>query len=148
VVVTSGLLDALDRVQLESVVAWAFAELRQGDLPAASIAVTTVVSPAIALAAGGSGAVTARPFRRLFRAGYAAVSDPDRDLLFDQAAVALTRYPPGLVDALDRMRAVGTAVDGARPESSHLWMADPGVAVPGMPVRPSLELRMEALRLL
>jgi heat shock protein HtpX len=148
VVITSGLLEALDRIQLESVVAWAFAEMRQGELPAASVAVTTVARSAISLAGGGPGALVVRPFSGLFSAGYAHVADPDRDLLLDQAAAALTRYPPGLLSALDRMRQVGTTVARAVPESAHLWMADPGVAVPGMPPRPALELRVEALRLL
>lgn len=148
VVVTSGLLGALDRIQLESIVAWAFAELRQGELPAASVAVTTVARPAITVAGGGAGALAVRPFRGLFAAGYTYVADPDRDLLLDQAAVALTRYPPGLLSALTRLEQVGTAVAAAVPESAHLWMADPGVSVPGMPARPALELRVEALRLL
>jgi len=147
-VVTSGMLGAVDRIQLEAVVAWAFAELRQGELPAASVAVTTVARSAITLAGGGPGALAVRPFSGLFAAGYAYVADPDRDLLLDQAAAALTRYPPGLLSALDRMAQVGTTVARARPESAHLWMADPGVAVPGMPPRPPLELRVEALRLL
>lgn len=148
VVVTSGLLGALDRIQLESVVAWAFAELRQGELPAATVAVTTVARPAITIAGGGPGALVVKPFSGLFAAGYSYVADPDRDLLLDQAAVALTRYPPGLLSALGRLAQVGTTVGAAVPESAHLWMADPGVSVPGMPARPSLELRVEALRLL
>jgi len=129
-------------------VAWAFAELRQGELPAASVAVTTVARPAISIAGGGAGALAVKPFRGLFAAGYSYVADPDRDLLLDQAAVALTRYPPGLASALSRLEHVGTTVGAASPESAHLWMADPGVSVPGMPPRPALELRIEALRLL
>ena len=117
-------------------VAWAFAELRQGELPAASVAVTTVARSAITLAGGGPGALAVRPFSGLFAAGYAYVADPDRDLLLDQAAASLTRYPPGLLSALDRIAQIGTTVARARPESAHLWMADPGVAVPGMPPGP------------
>jgi heat shock protein HtpX len=148
VVITSGLLDAVDRIQLEAVVAWAFAELRQGDLPAASVAVTTVARSAVTLSGGGPGAHAVKPFSGLFSAGYAYVADPDRDLLLDQAAVALTRYPPGLRSALEQLERVGTTVGRAAAESAHLWMADPGVNVPGMPPRPALELRVEALRLL
>jgi heat shock protein HtpX len=148
IVITSGLLGGLDRVQLEAVVSWAFAEMRQGELPAASVAVTTVARPAIALGGGGSGALFTKRYRSLQAAGYASVTHADRDLLLDQAAAALTRYPPGLIRALAQMQRLGTSVARAEPESAHLWMADPGIDTPGMPERPSLELRIEALRLL
>ena len=148
VVITTGLLDALDRIQLESVIAWAFAELRQGEVPAASVAVNAVARPALTLAGGGVGALAVRPFAGLITAGYSYVADPDRDLLLDQSAVAITRYPPGLREALVQMQGVGTVLRHPDPASAHLWMADPGSGVPGMPPRPALELRIEALRLL
>lgn len=148
VVVTTGLLDALDRIQLEAVVARAFAELRLGGLPASSVAVNAVARPQASLAGGGAGALTVRPLAGLLAAGYAAVAGSDRDIEIDRAAVALTRYPPGLLAALEQLERVGTAVVRAEPTSAHLWMADPGVGVPGMPERSSLELRIEALRLL
>ena len=69
VVFTQGLLGALDRVQLEGVVARAFAQLRQGDLAAATVAVTAVGRPAAALDAGGPGAVLVRPFAGLVERG-------------------------------------------------------------------------------
>ena len=146
VVITTGLLDALDRVQLESVVARAFAELRQGELPASSVAVTTVARPAVR---GGMAAMISRPFQAMVGAdGWRLVSDPDRDLLLDRAAVSLTRYPPGLLGALEQIARVGTTVRAASAESAHLWMADPGPSLPGASPRPALELRVEALRLL
>ena len=128
--------------------AWAFAELRQGELPAASVAVTTVARSAITLAGGGPGALAVRPFRGLFSAGYAYVADPDRDLLLDQAAASLTRYPPGLLSALEPHG----------PGRHHRRPGPPRVGPPldGRPRRgrarhaaaASLELRVEALRLL
>ena len=147
-VVTSGLLEAVDRVQLEGAVAWAFAVLRRGDLPAASVAVGAVARPRLSAAAGGVGSLVVRPFGALLAAGHSHLADPERDLELDRAAVGLTRYPPGLRGALEQMERTGTAV--ARPDAAtaHLWMADPGGAVPGLAARPSLELRIEALRLL
>ena len=148
VVVTSGLLAASDRIQLEAVIGRGISEIRQGDLPACTIAVRSVGGPAAALAAGGIRALWARPFAGLVAAGAQFVSDPDRDLLLDQAAVALTRYPPGLVAALATFERLGTTLAAPDPAIDHLWMAATGAT--GRPVteRPELDLRIEALRLL
>jgi heat shock protein HtpX len=147
-VVTRGLLDALDRIQLEAAVARAFAELRTGSLPSASIAVDAVARPAATLGGGGPAALLVRPFGGLLVSGYRSVADPDRDLLLDRAAASLTRYPPGLVGALEAIQRVGSVIQRPDPSTAHLWLADPGAVVPGMPARPSLDLRIEALRLL
>ena len=88
------------------------------------------------------------PFAGLLASGFRSVTDPDRDLLLDRAAVALTRYPPGLIGALEVFERVGTVILRPDPATAHLWLADPGASVPGMPARPSLDLRIEALRLL
>lgn len=147
-VVTTGLLMALDRIQLEAIVGRGIAEIRQGDLPAGTMAVRSVGRPAAALDAGGLRALTVRPFAGLVNAGAAFVADPDRDLLLDQAGVALTRFPPGLLAALERCEAVGTSLTRTDPAIDHLWMASTGAT--GRPVadRPDLRLRIEALRLL
>lgn len=147
-VVTTGLLAALDRIQLEAVVGRGIAEIRQGDLPAGTMAVRSVGRPAAALDAGGPGSLLVRPFAGLVAAGAAFVTDPDRDLLLDQAGVALTRFPPGLIAALERCETVGTTLQRREPALDHLWMAPTGAT--GRPVadRPDLRLRIEALRLL
>lgn len=147
-VVTSGLLAAVDRIQLEAILGRGISEIRQGDLPAGTLAVRSVGRPAAALAAGGIRALWARPFAGLVAAGAQFVADPDRDLLLDQAAVGLTRFPPGLVAALTTCEQLGTAIGAPDPAIDHLWMAATGAT--GRPVaeRPSLELRIEALRLL
>jgi heat shock protein HtpX len=147
-VVTTGLLDAVDRIQLEGLVARAFAELRQGDLPAASVAVGAVARPALTLHRGGLRAVLVRPFTGLLAAGYGYVTGPDRDVLLDRAGASLTRYPPGLASALVRLDEVGTTVGRVDPATGHLWLADPGAPGPALASRPPLELRIEALRLL
>ena len=147
-VVTTGLLESLDRIQLEAIVGRGVAEIRQGDLPAGTMAVRSVGRPAAALDAGGLRAAIARPFAGLVAAGVAYVADPDRDLLLDQAGVALTRFPPGLIAALERCEAIGTELQHPDPAVDHLWMAPSGATGRAVADRPDLRLRIEALRLL
>ena len=148
-VVTSGLLAAVDRIQLEAVVAWAFAELRQGELPAASVAVTTVARSAITLAGGGPGALS--PCGRSADSSPPAtpyVADPVRDLLLDQAAASLTRYPagPAAAPSTGSPRSAPPSPGPARRRTS-------GWPTPAWPCRacrpgPGSSCRVEALRLL
>lgn len=147
-VVTTGMLGALDRIQLEGAVARGFAELRQGDLRSATVAVDAVAGPASSLAAGGIGSLMVRPFSGLLASGYRQIAGEDHDLVLDRAAASLTRYPPGLVGALEQFQKTGTAIRRPDPATAHLWIADSGASVPAMPARPSLDLRIEALRLL
>jgi heat shock protein HtpX len=61
---------------------------------------------------------------------------PRRETLADVSGVRITRYPPGLISALEKLRG---AADG-HPRSwvtSHLWIDAP---------RPSLEQRLTELR--
>jgi len=147
-VVTSGLLQSLDRIQLEAVLGRGVAEIRQGDLPAGTMAVRSVGRPAAALDAGGLRAALARPFAGLVAAGVAYVAEADRDLLLDQAGVALTRFPPGLIAALECCDAIGTTLQRCDPAVDHLWMAPTGASGRAVADRPALRLRIEALRLL
>jgi heat shock protein HtpX len=133
IVVTSGLLDALDRIQLEGVVGRAFAQMRQGDLPAATLAVRAAGSPLV---------------RSLSGAGVNALASPERDILLDRAGVGLTRYPPGLLAALVECERVGTQLGEPVPTTAHLWMADPGPAGAHDGERAAFDLRLEGLRLL
>jgi hypothetical protein len=53
----------------------------------------------------------------------------DREQAADLAAVALTRYPPALASALEKIDAKGSALGGRRLRSAaHLWLADPDPA--------------------
>lgn len=133
VVVTSGLLTALDRIQLEAMLARAFVQLRQGGVDAATLAVAARRSPVI---------------RALTGVGSRALVSPDREVLIDRAAVGLTRYPPALIAALRVCEAVGTVVSSAQSDSAHLWMADPLAAGDRSEERASLRYRIDALELL
>jgi Zn-dependent protease with chaperone function len=118
--VTSGLLGALTRVELEGVLADGLVAIRHRRMVPGTVAAS--LPPFVGRAFG--------------------VDRPD-DEGGDRAAVGLTRYPPGLVGALEKMDAMGTVVD-TRPSLAGLWLADPR---PGAPAgtRPPLARRIEAL---
>ncbi len=120
VVATTGLLTELSRIELEGILATAMVAIRQGTVGAATLAAS--VRTPWPVPSGPAG------------------SDADRDL----AAVGLTRYPPGLAAALDKMDAKGTTLRTHPGRSALLWCADPGgTAESG---RTALHTRVEALR--
>ena len=99
-VVTSGLLEHLDRVALEGILATGVMAIRRGAVAGPSIAAVTGISVNVSVGAG-------------------------RDILLDAAAIRLTRYPPGLCSALQSLAERGTAVPGVPRRAAHLWLADP-----------------------
>ncbi len=127
-VVTTGLLEALSRVELEGVVARALVQIRQGDAAAAVARIAIDRAPDVKVIGTVFG-------------GGSRFDDPDRDVLLDRAAASATRYPPGLMGALDQCRQRTTAVAGADPATTSLWLADPTGGG-------SLDHRIEALELL
>jgi heat shock protein HtpX len=117
-VVTQGLLDQLNRVELEGVVAQLLTRIRSHDILPATVTVATL----------GIGATLLSP--------------PEPVTAMDRAAMSFTRYPPGLISALEKMEAKGTAVRGVSRSTAHLWFADPGTR----PSQTSLLDRIAALR--
>ena len=111
-VVTSGLLDTLSRVELEGVLAHELSHIRQGDV-VVSAALGATLDPlarvAPSLAVPIARAVTGR-----------------REALADMAAIGLTRYPPGLIAALEKMRAA--RVGRRSPTVDLLWTVPPAPA--------------------
>lgn len=106
-VVTRGLIDGLDRVELEGVLANLMARRRDG-----SARYSTIVTAMYGNSGPGGGA-------RMLLEGLG----DQRSVRSDLAAVDMTLYPPGLASALARMQEVGTSIPGAPPESLHLWIA-------------------------
>lgn len=101
-VVTSGLLDELNRVELEGVLAQQLTRIRCYDMLPATVTVATLGIFATML------------------------SPPEPVTAMDRAAVSFTRYPPGLISALEKMTAKGTEVHGGSRANAQLWFADPG----------------------
>lgn len=139
VAVTTGLLERLDRVELEGVLAHELSHIKSYDTLVSTLAVTLVGVVALPQLVG--------PLMGL-------VVRSEREALADVAGVALTRYPPGLVSALEKLRADSTAVRSGARATAHLWIESP-VARSGsasqarldrLDTHPPLEERIEALR--
>jgi heat shock protein HtpX len=108
-VVTRGLVEGLTRIELEGVVARELALVKSGHTSLA-----TVVAAVAQLWAGA-------PARLL----------PERtDLYADLDGVGYTRYPPGLIAALEKV-AVDAGVPAAPRWTRHLWIEDPGTPAVG-----------------
>ena len=96
-VVTSGLADALDPVQLEAVLAHELVHVKCADIVPATMA-AAVALPLVAVVPGLADLVH-------------ALAGRGREFRTDQMAVSVTRYPPGLREALALM------VEGPLPRS-------------------------------
>lgn len=129
-VVTTGLLDRANRVELEAVLAHHLSHVKTND-----IAVSTLAASVL----GRALSVTGTRYR---------VVDPERSAQADLAAVEMTRFPPGLIGALEKVESDPATVTRAPRASAHLWFVpppDPGSS-DGTARLPSLEDRLAVLR--
>ncbi len=101
IVITSGLLELLDRVELEGVVAHLLCQIKSGDAITSTIAI-----PMLA---------TRSRLKDL----------PERRAQADLEGVALTRYPPGLISALEKLTKVPVAPANASKSCDALWFVAP-----------------------
>jgi len=152
IAVTTGLLEKMNRVELEGVLAHELSHIKNYDILVSTLAVTMV--GVIAIAAnmgirmmwfgmgrnrnnsndGGGGGLTIifafLGFALLIlspligRAMQAAVSRR-RETLADVSGVELTRYPPGLISALEKLRDDYTVVGSTSHATAHLWIEQP-----------------------
>lgn len=120
-VVTSGLLDRLDRLALEAVVTQQLSIIREGSSRRRDVTV----------AIAGTGGQLLPPLARL--AARAATAGQGADV----AAVTVTRYPPAMLSALDAV-AAGPEVRSS-PVVAPLWFVPPGSS-------DQLILRIETMR--
>ncbi len=156
IAVTQGLLDMMNRVELEGVVAHELSHVRDRDILVGTIVATLVGAVVLisefmlrwfgwggarARRAGGSAGGVASA--ALFAVGLVllilaplfgqiikfAVSR-QREYLADAQGAMLTRYPPGLASALKKIAAAPHAMKSANNATAHLWLDQPS-RVPG-----------------
>jgi len=146
VAVTTGLLERMNRVELEGVIAHEMSHIRNHDILVSTIAVVlagVVVlmadwmlrgfwriggrrrggdAPAMIIGVIGLVLVLLAPvFAQLMKF---AVSRR-REMLADSSGIELTRYPPGLISALKKLRDDKTVVRTGSRATAHLWIESP-----------------------
>src|SRR5262245_46243317 len=158
VAVTQGLLDVMNRVELEGVIGHEMSHVLDRDILIGTV-VATVVGAAILLSefftrswfwsggrvgrrdsGGGDGGIVTLV---LFAVGIVLLIlaplagqliklsvSRNREYLADAEGVLLTRYPPGLVSALEKIRDAPHAMRAANNATAHLWLDQPS-RVPG-----------------
>jgi heat shock protein HtpX len=150
VAVTTGLLEKMNRIELEGVLAHELSHVKNYDILVSTLAVTLVGVVALmsdwALrflwwggprhsddrdGGGGPQAVVALlgfvlllVLPVIARLMQFAVSRR-RESLADFSGVALTRYPPGLISALEKLRDDSTVVHSSSRATAHLWIEQP-----------------------
>jgi len=149
VAVTSGLLEKLDRVELEGVLAHELSHIRNYDILVATLAVTLVgtiallTDIAIRMMWWNGGRVSRQNDRQntsnpLAFVGFAlliiaplvarmmqATISRRRETLADVSACQITRYPPGLISALEKLQADSTVTHSASMATAHMWIEQP-----------------------
>ena len=149
--VTTGLLETMNRVELEGVLAHELSHVKNYDILVTTIAVTAVGTIALISDiglrfafwgglsgrrdnngdSGPLGAVIAiaslavlllAPF-----AGYLMqlAMSRNREYLADASGVQLTRYPPGLISALEKLRDDHAVVHNATKATAQMWIEQP-----------------------
>jgi heat shock protein HtpX len=162
-VATSGLVEQSNRVELEAVLANEISQIRTLDVAHATTAATILGLPVLLAdigarlragqaVDGGSGSVLGRlggiaalaavPFVGVSRRALAAELEPHRDFRTDATGVRLTRYPPGLITALERLDGVASDALTVPSVSTPLWIIDPAPTSG----RPTVAARVAALR--
>ena len=136
--VTKGLLEDLDQMEMEGVVAALLVRLKTGDARAATLAAGMIGIPLIDSAVGP----VCRPLSTLL---LARLVPAERDVHLDRQAVAVTRYPPGLLAALERMAPHSKPAMLCSSGTSHLWLAPPEQVDLIVPPTP-LEWRIDILQ--
>lgn len=151
VAVTQGLLETMNRVELEGVIGHEMSHVVDRDILYGTI-VATVIGAVVLISefllrawwwggfrgrrgrdqSGGAAelvvfaigfvlVILAPLFGQVIRL---AVSR-NREYLADAQGAMLTRYPPGLISALEKIRAAPQAMRSANNATAHLWLSQP-----------------------
>jgi heat shock protein HtpX len=153
--VTTGLLDKMNRIELEGVLAHELSHVKNYDILVSTLAVTMIGVVAVLADLGvrllwwgmgrsehhdydeqhgGNGG----PLALLSVAGFALLAlspiiatvmqravSRRRETLADVSGVEMTRYPPGLISALEKLRDDSTVVHATSHATAHLWIEQP-----------------------
>lgn len=139
IVVTQGLLQSLEVVELEGVVAELLTRLKNGDAEAATVGAALFGQTIL----DGPLAPVLRP---VATSALGRLLQDDRDLEADRQAVSLTRYPPGLHAAFVKIGAGDVTPASHTVGTAHLWLIEPdGAAMVADSGRASLDLRRDVL---
>jgi heat shock protein HtpX len=150
IAVTTGLLQKMNRVELEGVIAHELSHIKNYDILVSTLAVTMVgivalVSdfairflwwgggrrnshdregggPAAILALVGFALLILAPL--IGKVMHLAISRR-REALADFSGVEMTRYPPGLISALEKLQQDQTVVASGSKATAHLWIEQP-----------------------
>ncbi|HKA85869.1 MAG TPA: M48 family metalloprotease [Acidimicrobiales bacterium] len=155
VAVTTGLLEKMNRIELEGVLAHELSHVKNYDILVSTLAVTMVGIVALLADLGirmlwwGMGRNRYGDFDRqnggnqgplaiLSIAGFALLLlspviatvmqrtiSRRRETLADVSGVEMTRYPPGLISALEKLRDDSTVVHATSHATAHLWIEQP-----------------------
>ncbi len=160
IAVTTGLLEKMNRVELEGVLAHELSHIKNYDILVMTIAVTMVGFAAlvadffarwafwggfgggrdrrddnngsnplgVVLAILGVALVILAPIIARFMQ---LAMSRQREYLADASGVSLTRYPPGLIAALEKLKADTTVVHTSSKATAHLWIEGPLDEEPG-----------------
>jgi heat shock protein HtpX len=147
IAVTTGLLEKMNRVELEGVLAHELSHIKNYDILVSTLAVTMVGAAALmsdfgirmlwfgGARRGGNDSgtnpligvlalmliVLAPVIARLMQLALSR----RRESLADMSAIEMTRYPPGLIAALEKLKADSTVVATGNRATAHLWIEEP-----------------------
>lgn len=154
IAVTTGLLEKMNRIELEGVLAHELSHIKNDDILVSTLAVTMVGVVALLADIGVRGLLFGGRNRNnndggnivylalmalalvllvlspiIARLMQFAVSRR-RESLADISGVEMTRYPPGLISALEKLQADQTVVHSASRATAHLWIESPLARTP------------------
>lgn len=178
IAVTTGLIEKMNRVELEGVIAHELAHVKNRDTLVMVVA-ATLVGVLVLLAdwtlrsffwgiggrnrdrnGGGAAGIlvlvglVAAVFMPIMAKVMQMAVSRRREFLADVTGVQMTRYPPGLISALEKLKADGTVVRTAVRATSHMWIESPLQKSQGFMgkmnglfnTHPSLDDRIKVLR--